>query len=212
MSAGLKNGDLQILKPEEHAAALTAAGFTTQTRRGLTSGPVLQLQTDETRSMLFCMGKQGVRVYRLPRLLLKAEVAGTRGCRAFAWHSETRTLATAYRKRWGGGEVGNGWVGGASWCGRGSWLQLLRYVCLAQHPSFPSPAFPGVPSLPRVYFFTYEGLEFVPSREVPLSDTVVCLAFVGAQLVVGLSGYDGPGLALGPKGGWSARLMLARAG
>uniref|UniRef100_A0A1D1ZMX2 CNH domain-containing protein n=1 Tax=Auxenochlorella protothecoides TaxID=3075 RepID=A0A1D1ZMX2_AUXPR len=135
---GLNNGDLQILKPEEHAAALTAAGFTTQTRRGLTSGPVLQLQTDEARSMLFCMGKQGVRVYRLPRLLLKAEVAGTRGCRAFAWHSETRTLATAYRK--------------------------------------------------RVYFFTYEGLEFVPSREVPLSDTVVCLAFVGAQLVVGLSG------------------------
>ncbi|KFM23938.1 Vam6/Vps39-like protein [Auxenochlorella protothecoides] len=99
MSAGLNNGDLQILKPEEHAAALTAAGFTTQTRRGLTSGPVLQLQTDEARSMLFCMGKQGVRVYRLPRLLLKAEVAGTRGCRAFAWHSETRTLATAYRKR-----------------------------------------------------------------------------------------------------------------
>ncbi|RMZ54929.1 hypothetical protein APUTEX25_000446 [Auxenochlorella protothecoides] len=95
----MNNGDLQILKPEEHAAALTAAGFTTQTRRGLTSGPVLQLQTDEARSMLFCMGKQGVRVYRLPRLLLKAEVAGTRGCRAFAWHSETRTLATAYRKR-----------------------------------------------------------------------------------------------------------------
>lgn len=82
------------------------------------------------------------------------------------------------------------WKGSGGWSSRG-WeppptgaVPGMGFKGDAANPRSPRRPRP----LPRVYFFSYEGLEFVPSREVTLSDTVLCLAFVGGQLVVGLGG------------------------
>ena len=103
---GLANGDLVTLPaelPPPGEAASTSAPpspeRTIRTKRNLTEGPVLQLHADSSRSMLLALGRSGVRAFRLPQLLLRAEAPGTNGCDRFAWHERSGTLVASYRRK-----------------------------------------------------------------------------------------------------------------
>ncbi|KAK2079170.1 hypothetical protein QBZ16_002861 [Prototheca wickerhamii] len=106
MNLCLGNGDLVTLPPElpPPGEAASTGGppspeRTIRTKRNLTEGPVLQLHADSSRSMLLALGRSGVRAFRLPQLLLRAEAPGTNGCDRFAWHERSGTLVASYRRK-----------------------------------------------------------------------------------------------------------------
>lgn len=105
--------------PSEDAGGADAGPrprYTVQKRRGVTAGPVLQLgiMADPRRPGLLCLGAEGVRLYSLPHLLLRAEAASSRGAAAFAWEPGAQLLAVAQKKKC----VARLLVDGLSWWGR----------------------------------------------------------------------------------------------
>lgn len=178
--------------PSEDAGGADAGPrprYTAQKRRGVTAGPVLQLgiMADPRRPGLLCLGAEGVRLYSLPHLLLRAEAASSRGAAAFAWEPGAQLLAVAQKKKC----VARLLVDGLSWWGRvvvvlGGGGFFGNVPCPGPRVRSPTRLLPP-PSPSRVMFFHYERSELVGVRDVSLPGQPQCLAFAnGAALCVGL--------------------------